>query len=156
MDWAAVLEDKSLQNLPYKIETNRYGQIVMSPASNRHGIYQSRIVGHLLRLGGTGEVITECSVETDDGVKVADVAWASAEFMERNAAFIAYPEAPEVCVEIVTPSNSRIEMHEKRELYFQRGANEVWLCDLNGTMTFYGCDGVLTRSSLFPEFPAQV
>ena len=32
MKWQEVLEDKSLQDLTYKIELNRWGQIVMSPA----------------------------------------------------------------------------------------------------------------------------
>jgi Uma2 family endonuclease len=156
MDWAAVLENKSLQDLPFKIETNRFGQIVMSPASNRHGINQGKITTRLSLLGLRGTVITECSVETEDGVKVADVAWASAEFIQRNADFVAYPQAPEVCVEIVSPSNSRIEMQEKRDNYFCRGAKEVWLCDLNGTLTFYDPQGIIDHSKLFPEFPAQI
>ena len=32
LTWNQICEDRSLANLPYKIETNRYGQIVMSPA----------------------------------------------------------------------------------------------------------------------------
>ena len=36
MKWQEVLEDKSLQDLPYKIELNAWGQIVMSPAKVRH------------------------------------------------------------------------------------------------------------------------
>ncbi len=36
MQWSEVLEDKSLRDLPFKIETNRYGQIVMTPVSNEH------------------------------------------------------------------------------------------------------------------------
>lgn len=34
MKWQEVCEDKALQDLPYKIELNRWGQIVMSPAKN--------------------------------------------------------------------------------------------------------------------------
>ena len=41
MQWSDVLEDRSLDNLPYKIEINEWGQIVMSPASNRRGYFQS-------------------------------------------------------------------------------------------------------------------
>jgi len=156
MDWAAVLEDKSLQDLPFKIETNRFGQIVMSPASNRHGINQGRIAHLLTNQGGLGSVIVECSVETDDGVKVADVAWATPEFIQRNGAFLAYPEAPEVCVEIISPANSRQEMEEKRNIYFRSGAKEVWMCDLIGSVTFFDREGVLIQSKLFPAFPVQI
>ena len=29
--WETLLADRSLQDLPYKIETNRYDKIIMSP-----------------------------------------------------------------------------------------------------------------------------
>jgi Uma2 family endonuclease len=156
MDWAAVIEDQSLQNLPYKIETNRFGQIVMSPASNRRGINQAKITTWLGTFGAPGAAITECSVQTDEGVKVADVAWASPEFIERNESYIAYPQAPEICVEIVSPSNSSIALTEKRALYFRYGAKEVWLCVLSGKMTFYDRDGVIPQSKRFPDFTEQL
>jgi hypothetical protein len=31
MKWAEIIVDKTLQDLPYKIELDRYGNIVMSP-----------------------------------------------------------------------------------------------------------------------------
>ena len=46
----------------------------MSPASNKHGINQAKIVALLSLLMETGTVIAECSVETSEGTKVADVA----------------------------------------------------------------------------------
>ena len=73
MDWEEVCNDPNLQDLPYKIELNRFGQIVMSPASNWHGALQARISARLPDL--PGEVITGCSVETADSTKVAVVAW---------------------------------------------------------------------------------
>ena len=38
--WDEVLKDPSLQDLPYKIELNAWGNVEMSPASNRHGRLQ--------------------------------------------------------------------------------------------------------------------
>ena len=35
MDWASVISDPLLRNLPYKIELNEHGTIMMSSASNR-------------------------------------------------------------------------------------------------------------------------
>ncbi len=32
MNWQEVCREPTLQNLPFKIELNRYGQVVMSPA----------------------------------------------------------------------------------------------------------------------------
>ena len=44
--------------------------------------------------------------------------------------------APEICVEILSPSNTQPEINEKRALYFDAGATEVWICNLNGSMSF--------------------
>jgi hypothetical protein len=43
MNWEQVCASPHLQDLPFKIETSRYGQVVMSPATNWHGRYQSSI-----------------------------------------------------------------------------------------------------------------
>lgn len=147
MEWAEVINNPFLKNLPFKIELNKWGQILMSPASNRHGMLQSEAV-YLLRsqLPG-GVVIVECSIQTSDGVKVADVAWASDEFIERNGDATPYQEAPEICVEIVSPSNSPGEMDQKIELYLAKGAREVWVCGEDGEVRHYEHRGRVEQSA---------
>ena len=76
MQWADVLNNPWLQNLPFKIELNRWGKIELSPASNQHGAMQVDIAATLRKRRG-GKVIVECSIQTTDGVRVADVAWSS-------------------------------------------------------------------------------
>jgi Uma2 family endonuclease len=154
MNWQEVCENPALQDLPFKIELNRFGQIVMSPASNWHGALQMRIGSRLLALGG--ELISECSVQTSDSTKVADVAWLSKEFVAEHGMATPYLVAPEICVEILSPSNSKEEMKMKRDLYFEAGAMEVWECDQDGVMTFYGESGVMERSEIAPDFPARM
>ena len=156
MRWAEVLENPALRDLPFKIETNRFGQIVMSPASNRHSLVQGAILSNLFRTSAAGRAIPECSVETPEGVKVADVAWASDEFFDLHADQIAYSDAPPLCVEIRSPSNSSAEMTEKMGLYFQQGATEVWISDLSGNIRFFNANGEIDRSQLFPAFPKQI
>ncbi len=156
MNWQEVCEEPTLQNLPFKIELNRYGQVVMCPASNRHGRDQTRIAGKLLELLTEGEVITECSVDTPEGTKVADVAWLSAGFIARHALTTPYPEAPEICVEVVSPSNNPAEMEEKRNLYFTQGAREVWICNEEGQVRFFNAEGQLGASGLVPGFPDHI
>ena len=39
----------------------------------------------------------------------------------------AFIKAPELCIEIVPPSNAKQEMDEKTDLYLARGAQEVWI-----------------------------
>ena len=106
MEWSEVIDNPLLQNLPFKIELNKFGKLLMSPASNSHGRFQGRIAGALWQRQPEGEVITECSIQTSEGVKVADVAWASAAFIAEFGYATPYLKAPELCVEIVSPSNS--------------------------------------------------
>ncbi|WP_428353483.1 hypothetical protein [Methyloprofundus sp.] len=82
MQWQDVLADKSLQDLPYKIELNERGKIEMSPVSLIH----SRLQGKLAKILGTelgGEIFTELAIETRLGVKVPDVAWGTEEYFQR-------------------------------------------------------------------------
>ncbi len=151
MNWASVIANPYLQNLPFKIELNKWGKILMSPASNHHGILQSEAVYYLRRKLRGGRVIVECSIKTDDGVKVADVAWASDEFMQRNGEATPYEEAPEICLEIVSPSNSREEMNEKIQLYLAKGAVEVWLCAADGSVTHFAKEGQKSKSNFTKE-----
>lgn len=156
MQWQQVCDDPLLQNLPYKIELNKWGQIVMSPARVKHGFFQGRIAYFLEVLMTAGEAITECAIQTEDGVKVADVAWVSDEradiIVEETAASI----APEICIEIVSESNTIEEMAFKQTLYFQAGAQEVWVCDRQGNMSFYSPKEQLEHSGLVPDFPKQI
>jgi Uma2 family endonuclease len=140
MNWADVLADPTLRNLPYKIELDRYGNIVISPASNRRG--RSRLfIGSFLERNLGGEAIAECSVATPEGVKVADVAWCSPEFLARHGYETPYTAAPDICVEIRSPSNSREEMRAKVGLYLEKGAREVWIVFETGEVGFFGPEG---------------
>jgi hypothetical protein len=47
MQWSEVIDNPYFENLPFKIELNRYGKIEMTPASNRHDRLQA-LVGALL------------------------------------------------------------------------------------------------------------
>jgi hypothetical protein len=40
MTWEQICDDPHLRHLPYKIEQNRHGRIVMSPAKADHGRLQ--------------------------------------------------------------------------------------------------------------------
>ena len=158
ISWADICADRNLRDLPYKIETNRFDQIVMSPAFTWHGGYQSEISTLLKQLMPEGRVITECAVETVDGTKVPDVVWISRERYAPYRRAFSLPIAPEVCVEILSNSNSAGEMMGKMQLYFARGAEEVWLCDEDGNMQFFRADksGALSASVKCPGFPLKI
>jgi Uma2 family endonuclease len=124
----------------------------MSPASNSHGNMEYR-VGRALEQGcPNGEIIIECAIQTADGVKVADVAWASAGFIAEYGYRTPYPQAPEICVEILSPSNTEEEMRIKIELYLARGAQEVWLVDALGKPRIFGHTGEMLGSRYVEAF----
>src|SRR5438445_2111613 len=147
MKWQDVCEDKNLANLPYKIELNRWGQIVMSPADYQHSSFQGEILRLLNQLMPHGRAIPECAVETAEKTKVPDVVWISPERQERLRGHASCPVAPEICVEILSPSNPLDQMlgspeqPGKRELYFKAGALEFWLCNEHGRMQFFNAQG---------------
>src|SRR3989454_7888678 len=131
--WAELLADSELARFEGRIETDRHGHIIMSPPpAPNHGSFQLEI-GHLLRnLMPQGRVLTECPISTADGVKAADVAWASPERMRELGELVCFPDSPEICVEVLSPSNTDVEIREKMALYFDAGAREVWLCTRAG------------------------
>ncbi len=148
MQWSEVINNPLLQNLPFKIELNRFGKILMSPASNQHGRMQMKIGNKLMNTLPDGEVIAGCSIQTPDGVKVADVAWASHQFIKTYAYKTPYPKAPEICVEIVSPSNSKLEISEKVALYLAQGAHEVWIVYVDGRVNIFTNTGPLEKSHI--------
>ena len=147
MEWQQVIENPFLQNLPFKIELNKWGKVLMSPASNNHGRWQFEVGALIKENKQSGVVITECSIQTSEGVKVADVAWLSDAFVEKHGFETPYDTAPEICVEIISPSNSKDEMNEKINLYLAQGAKEVWLCNQKGEVSYYSQHGQINHSN---------
>ena len=156
LTWEELCADPSLQDLPYRIELNALNQIVMSPLYFRHGRYQFKIGKFLEQLLPDGEASVESAVMTSDNVKVPDVIWASRAFIQQHADALALPVAPEICVEVLSPTNRSPEIDAKRTLYFEVGAQEVWICGLRGEMEFYAPTGQLEHSVLCPDFPLKI
>ena len=91
--------------------------------------------------------------------RAADVGWYSSERFASVKGQIAFEVAPEICVEVISPSNSDAEMAGKKQLYFEAGAEEVWYCREDGRMEFYGKsnpDVFMSQSSLCPHFPVRI
>jgi Uma2 family endonuclease len=156
LTWEEVCADQRLDDLPYKIETNEWGQIVMSPTRLQHGAFQFEIGRLLSEQRRDGRVVTESAVRTTKGVKVPDVAWFSAERWARVRDEFAAPTAPELCVEVLSPYNAAGEIEMKKTLYFEAGAQEVWTCGEDGRLRFFTSDGRLERSAIVPNFPTAI
>lgn len=161
--WAELQADPAMRKVEGRIETDRHGHVLMSPPpAASHGGYQFEIGFLLRRALPHGRVVTECPISTADGVRAADVAWASRECVAELSDGIVFPRAPEICVEVLSPDNTPAEMREKAALYFDAGAKEVWLCSQSGQMTFFAASAItresvsVRASQLCPDFPAAV
>lgn len=154
--WEEVCADPELARLPGRIETNAHGQILMSPPLAGNHSHRTLQIQFLIRDSLGGIPLPECPVSTLDGVRAADVGWYSEERFAKVEGQPAFEIAPEICVEVLSPSNTDSEMREKKKLYFEAGAEEVWFCDTEGRLVFFSQadpDVASPGSALCPSFP---
>lgn len=148
--WDEVVNDPVLSRLPFQIELDKFGRIMMSPAANwQHSRIQARLVRWLSnRLGG--EAISEVAVRVSDGSTFEpDVVWAPNEFWSSlNGAVADLPRCPPLAIEVLSKSNTRAEMQAKVDAYLDSGATEAWLVNQDGSAEFYAASGKLDRSAI--------
>ncbi|WP_428353482.1 Uma2 family endonuclease [Methyloprofundus sp.] len=69
-------------------------------------------------------------------------------FVQQHCEEVCATSAPEICIEILSPSNTMVEMQDKILLYLEAGAVEVWLVEQQGMIRFFNRDGE-QKNSLF-------
>lgn len=154
--WNEIVQDPSLRDLPYKVETNSRGQIVLSPHPTSHARRQKAVQKKLDQLLTGGEAFSKWPVATSGGTKQADVIWTSdSRLLEMNETGDPPTLAPEICVEVMSESNDWAEMEAKINLYREAGAEEVWVVEQDGRVRFLA-DEELERSTLAPDFPTSL
>jgi Uma2 family endonuclease len=146
--WNEIGRDPLLAQIPFKVELNERGWLEVSPATARHASLQVQIASELRRLKPDGVTLTQCPIETELGVRVADVAWASTDFMTATDSSMPYTIAPEVCIEVLSRLNPRTQMLDKVTAYLAAGAREVWLVDEDGSIEIFSAEGVQAKSCL--------
>ena len=154
--WQEIVADPSLQELPYKVETNQRGQIVLSPHRPDHSYAQGDIIELLYEHEEEGRPFPEFPLTTEAGVRVPDVVWVTPERREEMDKAGDPPTlAPEICIEVMSENNDWDEMHSKRALYLEAGAEEVWVVTEEGAVRFFA-DEEMEASEVLPEFPEHV
>jgi len=154
--WQEIVADPTLQDLPYKVETNHRGQLVLSPQTNRHSLQQKAVEKELDTLLSDGEAFPEWAIATAGGTKQADIIWASDERLrEMRETGDPTTLAPEICVEVMSGPNDWDEMEEKRALYREAGAEEGWIVTEDGDVRFFA-DEEIDTSEIVPDFPDHV
>jgi Uma2 family endonuclease len=154
--WNEIVRDPALRDLPYKVETNAQSQLVLTPHKAYHSRQQKALQTLLDRLLPEGEAFPGYPIATGEGVRQADVIWASEERRQEMEETGDPPtRAPEICVEVMSEANTDEGMAEKRRLYRDAGAEEVWVVDAEGHVRFFG-EEEREHSALAPDFPTRV
>ncbi len=113
------------------------GKVVMAPPPGfRHGRVQVQVASKLNDYAVStkrGRVAVETGVVTERGpdtVRGPDISYWSAERLPFDQDPEGYPDAaPDLCVEVLSPSNRRSEMRDKVAEYFGRDVRMVWVVD---------------------------
>jgi Uma2 family endonuclease len=123
--------------------------VPMSPAGRKHGRIGIRIGWRLAEFVDERELGEVYGLETGfvlarnpDTVRCPDVAFVAAERIlpEDDDGFV--EGAPDLAVEIISPSNTVREMLDKVVAYMDAGARQVWLVEPNRKIvTIYAADG---------------
>lgn len=158
--WDELGKDSMVRNWPGRVETDRFGRMILCGyAEFAHGAVQAAVALVLHEHAPAGKVTVECPISTSVGVKVADIGWVSKKRLLQIGGRTALKGAPEICVEVISPSNKRGEIEEKRRLYFEAGAKEVWVCDKKGGLLFFikdEPDSDAGGSLICPKMPKTV
>jgi len=127
------------------------GRVVREPpAGFRHGTIASRVYGPLLRFveeHGLGEVVSAETgfvlFEDPPTVRAPDIAFVSHARLPADGPPTGFgPFAPDLTVEIVSPSNTLSEVQGKVLDYLEAGSTAVWVIDPpSRTVTVYHAPG---------------
>lgn len=110
--------------------------IMMSPGKGRHGAVEARILGGLIafvRANELGEVFGSSAgyilSRDPDTVRQPDVSFLTTERLKDQDLDAFLEGAPNLAVEVLSPSNTVAEMHLKMEEYFGAGCRVMWVVD---------------------------
>ncbi len=90
----------------------------------------------------------EVPVLTDRGVRIPDVIWMTPERWAECKGYSPLRIVPDVCVEVLSPGNTREEIMMKVNAYLRGGAREAIVVGLRGEIELFGPEGRREASAL--------
>ena len=133
---------------PDRYELNEFGEWILSPrATNDHQRIALAVV-RALEVALGPEAGMEVAVYTDRGIRVPDAVWMPATRWLEVKGVTPFPFVPDVCVEVLSPGNTRAEIMMKVNAYLRGGAREVIVAGLKGEVEFFGPNGKVESSAL--------
>lgn len=143
--WQALAADAES---PDHFELDQFGELIVSPMPTPgHQAVASEVGFQLMaRLGP--RVAVDVSILTDRGVRAPDVIWMPADRWEGRKDQSPLESVPDVCVEVLSPGNTRQEIEMKIGAYLRGGAREVIVVGLKGEIEIFGPQGKRDTSAL--------
>lgn len=136
--WAELCNDPES---PDYFELNQYGEIVLSPRpSTGHQLLAFNVATQIQATLGP-QAVTEVGILTDQGIRVPDAIWMAPERWRQANNATPLPIVPDICVEVLSPSNTRAEIEMKKGAYLRGGAREVVIVKVDGSVEFFGPEG---------------
>jgi Uma2 family endonuclease len=129
------------------------GELVVTPAGYEHGIIGIRVATALegfvrpRKLGRVAGPDLGCWMK-NGSLRSPDVSFIRTERLRRLVADVRrfFPAAPDLAVEVLSPSESLRNMNDKINEYFDSGAQSVWIVDpeTESVTVFHpGCDPIV-------------
>jgi Uma2 family endonuclease len=126
---------------PDRYELNEFGELILSPKpTNDHQRVAQAVVRAIEAQLGP-EAAVEISVYTDRGIRVPDVVWMPAARWREVKGKSPFPFVPDICMEVLSPGNSRAEIMMKTGAYLRGGAREVIIVGRKGEVEYFGAEG---------------
>lgn len=137
-----------LQDSPDRYELNEFGELILSPRPTTG--HQAILFEVGLQIAGRlgPRAATETAVLTDRGIRVPDLIWMPADRWEGRKDQSPLESVPDVCVEVLSPGNTRQEIEMKIGAYLRGGAREVIVVGLKGEIEIFDSQGKRATSAL--------
>jgi Uma2 family endonuclease len=129
--------DEEILNLPHDSYSYEVvdGELVMSPKNNpQHGNICVRVSARLLHYAEAGDLGEVFDSNTgywmvNRNLRAPDVSFVAASRLPRQSPRGFFPGAPDLVVEVLSPTNTRRELDERLRDFFESGTKLAWIID---------------------------
>lgn len=170
-----MADPKKGKELPEHLEIVEGIVVKMSPSKPRHGSTASRIhalLAHYVYSNDLGEMyIAEAGFELKEEpltLRCPDVAFLTKEnipTLEEEDDFV--KGAPDLAIEVISPSNTAVEINDKIGEYFEAGSKLIWVVYPNrktvqvhkvgsNSVTILSAEDEITGEDVVPGFSCKV
>ena len=139
----------------------RHGELVkVTPPKLKHALIQNRLVDRLrtaARPGGLVSMELGFRALPEHELRSADVGFVTKERMESADPEDNLHGAPDLTIEVLSPSNTAAEMNEREKLCLENGCQEFWTVDAKLRQVKVSTpDGITTTYRAGQEIPLRI